>query len=185
MIFFTTMAAAIGLEFAQVFLQPDQPVARGGILLFLEGLTLDLELDDPAVQRLDFLRLAIDLHAQAAGGLVHQVDGLVGQEALGDVAVTERGGGDQRAISDAYAVVDLVLLLQAAQDRDRVLDRWLTDEHRLEAALKGGVLLGIFAILIECGGANAVEFAARQRRLQQVGGIHPIFLRQSACASRR
>ena len=89
------------------------------------------------------------------GRLVDQVDRLVGQEAVGDVAVRERGGGDQRAVLDAHAVVDLVALLQAAQDRDRVLHGGLADDHRLEAALERGVLLDVLAVLVERGGADA------------------------------
>ena len=64
----------------------------------------------------------VDLDAQAAGRLVDEVDRLVGQEAVGDVAVRERRRGHDRAVGDAHAVVHLVALLEAAQDRDRVLD---------------------------------------------------------------
>ena len=65
----------------------------------------------------------VDLHAQPRGGLVDQVDRLVRQEAVGDVAVREHRRGDDRArrvIRTPWC--DLVALLQAAQDRDRVLD---------------------------------------------------------------
>ena len=43
-----------------------------------------------AVELVELLGLGIDLHAQARRRLVHQVDGLVGQEAVGDVAVRQR-----------------------------------------------------------------------------------------------
>ena len=69
-------------------------------------------------------------------------------------------------------MVQLVLLLQAAQDRDRVLDRRLGDEDRLEAPGQRRVLLDVLAVFVERGRADAVQLAARQRRLQQVGGIH-------------
>ena len=59
-------------------------------------------------------------------GLVHEVDGLVGQEAVGDVAVGQRRPPLTMAPSVMlHAVVDLVLLLQAAQDGDGVLHRRL------------------------------------------------------------
>ncbi len=45
--------------------------------------------------------------AQRGAGFVDQIDGLVGQEAVGDVAVREHGGGDDGGILDAHAVVDL------------------------------------------------------------------------------
>ena len=62
--------------------------ATGGLVgLLLQGLALDLELDQAAVDLVQALGLGIDGHAHAAAGLVDQVDGLVGQEAVGDVAV--------------------------------------------------------------------------------------------------
>ena len=73
-----------------------EPVLRRRVLLLLQRLALDLELDDPPVEILDLLGLGFDLHADAARRLVHQVDRLVGQEAVGDVAVAERRRGDDR-----------------------------------------------------------------------------------------
>ena len=75
------------LELRQLLLEPLQPVARGLVALLLERFPLDLELDDAPVELVERLGLAVDLHAHAARRLVHQVDRLVGQEAVGDVAV--------------------------------------------------------------------------------------------------
>jgi hypothetical protein len=80
----------------------------------------------------------VDLHPQPRGGLVDQVDGLVGQLAPGDVAVRESGRGDQRGVLDLDLVVGLVALLEPAQDRDGVLDARLADEDLLEAPLQRG-----------------------------------------------
>jgi hypothetical protein len=55
---------------------------------------------------LEFLGM-IRFRCAISRGLVHEVDGLVGQEAVGDVAVREDGGGDERGVLDAHAVVDL------------------------------------------------------------------------------
>ena len=68
--------------------------------------------------------------------------------------------------------MDLVALLDAAEDGDRVLDRRLADEDRLEPPLEGGVLLDVLAVLVERGGADAAQLAAGQGRLEQVGGVH-------------
>ncbi len=43
---------------------------------------------------------------------------------------------------------------------------------RLEAPRQRRVLLDMLAIFVERGGADAMQLAARQRRLQQVGGVH-------------
>ena len=104
--------------------------------------------------------------------LVDQVDRLVGQEAVGDVAVRQHRRRHQRGVLDAHAVVHLVALAQPAQDRDGVLDRRLVDQHRLEAALERGVLLDVLAVLVERGRADAVQLAAGQHRLEQVAGVH-------------
>ena len=68
--------------------------------------------------------------------------------------------------------MDLVALAQAAQDRDRVLDRGLVDEDRLEAPLQRGVLLDVLAVLVERRRADGVQLAAGEHRLEQVGGVH-------------
>ena len=68
--------------------------------------------------------------------------------------------------------MDLVALAQAAQDRDRLLDRRLVDEDRLEAPLERGVLLDVLAVLVERRRADRVELAAGEHRLEQVRGVH-------------
>ena len=104
--------------------------------------------------------------------LVDQVDRLVGQEPPGHVAVRQDRGGDQRRVLDPDAVVDLVALLQPAQDRDRVLDARLVDEHRLEPPLERRILLDVLAVLVERRRADRAELAAREHRLQHVAGVH-------------
>ncbi len=66
---------------------------------------------------------------------------------------------------------NLVFLLQAAQDGDGRLHRRLVHQHFLEAALERGILLDVLAVFVERGRADAVQLAARQRRLQHVAGI--------------
>ncbi len=68
--------------------------------------------------------------------------------------------------------MDLVALAQAAQDRDRVLDRRLADIDRLEAPLEGRVLLDVLSVLVQGGRADRVQLAAREHRLQHVRGVN-------------
>ena len=157
------------LQFAFEILQP---VLGAGIALFLERLLLDLQPHDFAVDRIELFRLGIDLHLQPRRGLVDQIDRLVGQEPVGDVAVRQSCGGDDCRVADAHAVVLLVFVFQAAQDRDGVLDRRLGNEYRLEAPRQRGVLFDMLLVFVERGGADAMQLAARQRRLEQVGGVH-------------
>ena len=54
-------------------------------------------------------------------------------------------------------------------------DARLADEHRREPALERGVLLDVLAVLVERRRADAAELAAREHRLQQVGGVDGAF----------
>jgi len=68
--------------------------------------------------------------------------------------------------------VDLVALAQAAEDGDRVLDRRLFDDDRLEAPFESGVLLDVLAVLVQRGGADAVKLAAGEHGLEEIAGVH-------------
>ncbi len=99
------------------------------------------------------------------GGLVDEIDRLVGQETIGDEAGRELRGRLDRLFVDDDVVVTRVALAQAAQDLDRFVDARLFDHDRLEAALERGVGLDVLAILVERRGADALQIAARQLRL--------------------
>ena len=161
-----------------------------GGLLFQECLLLVAEaagflelllLDGALLGFLHVVELALDLaqvgrrlhalDAQARAGLVDQVDRLVRQVAVGDVAVGEVGGRDQRLVGDRDPVVRLVLVADALEDLDRVGERGLVDLDRLEAALEGGVLLDVLAVLVERRCADRLQLATGEHRLQDRGGV--------------
>jgi hypothetical protein len=52
------------------------------------------------------------------------------------------------------------------------LPRRLVHQHLLEAALQRGILLDVLAVFVQRGRADAVQLAARQRRLEHVAGVH-------------
>ena len=52
-----------------------------------------------------------------------------------------------------------------------VLDRRLAHVDLLEAALERGVLLDVLAVLVERGGADHAQLAAREHRLDHVAGV--------------
>ena len=96
---------------------------------------------------------------------------LSGQEAVGDVAVREVRRRDERLVGDRDLVVLLVAVAQALQDLDRVGERGLLDLDRLEAALEGGVLLEVLAVLVEGRRADRLQLAAGEHRLQDRGRV--------------
>ena len=66
----------------------------------------------------------------------------------------------------------LVPVLQPAQNRDRVLDARFVDIDRLEAPGERRVLLDVLLVFVERRRPDAMQLAARQRRLEQVRGVH-------------
>ena len=150
-----------------------QALPRVRVGLLLAGPALDLQLDHLAPHVVDLRGHAS--RSRCAGGCAASSTrsmALSGQEAVGDVAVGEGGGGHQGGVLDAHAVVHLVALLEAAQDADGVVHGGLAHHHRLEAPLQGRVLLDVLAVLVQRGGADAVQLAARQRRLEHVARVH-------------
>ena len=71
-----------------------------------------------------------------------------------------------------HAVEDLVLLLEATQDRDGVLDGRLAHHNGLETTRERRVLLDVLAVFVERGRADRVQVATGECRLQDVAGVH-------------
>ena len=164
------------LELGEFLLEPLQPFVGRRIVLLLERFALDLELDDATVELVDLFGLGIHFHAPPTGGLIDEIDGLVGQESVRDVAVRQCRGGDDRTVGDANTVMKLVLLLQPAQDGNGVLDGRFRDEYGLETTGQRTVLLDMLAIFIECGGTDTMQLATRQSWFS-TGWTHPPRLR--------
>ena len=138
--------------------------------LFLRLGRFDVGFDRSGVRRRD--------HAADPGArpcFIHHVDRLVRQESPGDVPV----GEPDRRFERAGAVFDMVVLfvglLESVEDFDRILDARRIDHHRLEAPLQRRVLFDPLAVFVEGGRADALQFAARQRGLDDVGRIHRAF----------
>ena len=118
---------------------------------------------------LDLLEVRRGLHAldaQAGAGLVDEVDGLVREVAVRDVALGQVGRGHEGLVGDGDPVVGLVAVPQALQDLDGVGHRRLLHLHRLEAPLEGGVLLQVLAVLVQRGGADGLQLTPGQHRLE-------------------
>jgi hypothetical protein len=93
---------------------------------------------------------------QAASRLVDEVDGLVGQEPVRQVAVGQVGRSDQRLVGDGDRVVRLVAVAQALQDVDGQRHRRLVHLDRLETPLERRVLLEVLAVLVDRGGSHGL-----------------------------
>ena len=146
---------------------------RGGLeVLAVDGAFLAAaHVGDLVVELAQVRRRGHPADAQPGAGLVDQVDRLVRQEPVGDVAVGQRRRRDQRLVGDRHAVVRLVAVAQALEHLDGVRDRGLGDLDRLEPALERGVLLEVLAVLVERGGADGLQLTAGQHRLEDAGRV--------------
>ena len=97
--------------------------------------------------------------------LVDEVDGLIGQEAIGDVALGQQHCLTQDALRDFDAMILLVVVGDALQNLERILHIRLVDRDRLEAALKRGVLFDVLAVFGEGRRADDLNFPAGERGL--------------------
>ena len=143
-----------------------------GVVLSLDGLALYLQLLQLAVYLVQLLGHGVSLHPELGGGLIHQVYGLVGQEAVADVPLGELHGGDAGIVLYPHLVVVLVTLLQSAEYGDGRQLVGLVHHDGLEASLQGLVLLEVLLVLVERGGSDGPQLAAGQGRLQYVGCVH-------------
>ncbi len=71
--------------------------------------------------------------------------------------------------------MQFVFFLEPTQDRNRIFDRRLADEHGLETPRQRGILLDIFAVFVEGRRADAMQCTAGERGFEQVAGIHRAF----------
>src|SRR5690606_13082649 len=127
-------------------------------------LDLLLEVDD-VLRDLDVREV------DARAGLVHHVDGLVREVAVGDVALGELHREVEGLLAEADVVVLLVAVLDVVQDLAGLVRGGGLDEDLLEAPVERAVLLDELAVLVERGGADALDLAARQGRLEHVARV--------------
>src|SRR5690606_16368346 len=169
------LLAPLALLFFLLLLELLGLVAQLGCALVVGGLhgfvlvhreALDLGLDVGEIRR-----LAHALDAYPRAGLVDHIDRLVRLHAAGDVPAGEIHRRFDGFVGDANPVMLLVAAAQTLEDLDGLLGGGRIDGDALEAAGQGGVLLDVLAVLIEGGGADALDLAAGQRGLEHVGRV--------------
>ena len=109
-----------------------------------------------------------------AGGVEH-ADRLVRQLAAGDVAVRQLHRIDDGRVHDLHAVMLFQLAGDAAQHLHGGGLVRLLDLDQLEAPGQRRVLLEVFLVFQPGGGRQGAQLAARQGRLEQVGGVAAAF----------
>ncbi len=65
----------------------------------------------------------------------------------------------------------LIAVTQTLEYLHGLLDAGFAHKNRLEATLKGGILLDVFAILVESGRPDGLQFPSGERRLDDAGRV--------------
>ena len=142
------------------------------ISLLLQGRFLDLQLHNLTPELIQLRRHGIQLRLNQSAGFIHQVNGLIRQETVGDITVGEGSGSYEGGVRDFHTVKYLITLFQTTQDRNGIFHRRLIHHNRLETTLQRRILLNVLTVLIQSGRADAVQLATGQHRLQHIAGIH-------------
>ena len=149
----------IGVFFLQAvdfFVYQFQTFFAGLVAFFGNVHFFHYELDDATVEFVHLLGFAVQLHFDAAGGFVNQINRFVGQEAVGDVAVAQFRCGNDGRVGDVDAVVDFVTLLQTTQDGDGVFHARLANQYFLEAAFECRIFLDVLTVFVQSSRTDTV-----------------------------
>ena len=130
------------------------------VALFSECRLFDLELNYLSSDLVELGRHRVHLGLDKCARLVDEVDSLVGEETVGDIAVGEGSRGNKRLVVDLHTVVDLVTFLKASENGDRVLYRGFIDGNGLETTLKRRILFDILSVFVKCRSTYAVKLTA-------------------------
>ena len=120
------------------------------------------------------------LHPQPCRPLVDEVDGLVGQEPVGQIPAGQLHRRRQRPVGDGQSVVLLVLPPQALQNVQRLLRGGLRHPDGLEPPLQRRVLFDILAVLLQRGGPHHLDLPPAQSGLEDVGRVDGALRRTGA-----
>ena len=143
------------------------------VILGVDGVFLLLaQLGGLLIEQLDFRGCGHALDAQTCARLVNQVDSLIRQEAVRDVACRKVHGSLNGLVGNGDAVVRLVLIAHTLEDLHGKLLRGLLNLNRLEAALQSGVLLNVLAVLVQGGCTDGLQFASSQHGLEDGGSVN-------------
>ena len=109
------------------------------------------------------------MHARSR--LVHHVDGLVGKVPVGNIAVAQTHGRDDRLVGVPHAVMLFVFVLDILQDLDRLIDGSRVHHDLLEPAVERAVFFDVLTVFVQRCSADALEFSARESRLEHIRRI--------------
>ena len=112
-------------------------------------------------------------------GFVQSIDGFVGQRTIADVSFGQRNTSLNRLRSVGHIVVIFISLLDVIEDLQSIFRRGRLKLYFLKTAIQCTVFLDALPKFVDGRGADALHFATRQSRFQNIGGIQT-----TGCTSR-
>ena len=114
-------------------------------------------------------------------GFIQQINGLVWQEAILDVAVWKNSRRFDGPVCIVNVVVVFVFFLDAFEDGDGFFNRWLIDLNGLHPTFQGRIFFND-AVFIEGSSTDQLEFTTRQGWFEDISSVHIAFASRS-CAN--
>ena len=111
-------------------------------------------------------------HLLRRASLVDDIDRLVRQMQVLQVTSGQRHRRRQRLVVVLNAVMRLVVKPQSFENLERFVFGWLEDVDLLESARQRAVAIERLLHVVEGRRTDASQLPARQRRLEQIPGIH-------------
>ena len=108
---------------------------------------------------------------QSGAGGVQHAHRFVGKLAIRQIAVGEADGRGQPFLENAHFVVAFQYGGDAAEHHAALLLAWLLHFDDLKPAGERRVFFEVLLVFAPGGGRDAAQFPARQRRLEQIGGV--------------
>ena len=153
------------VKLSQLLLEVRQAVLAQAVSFLFEGCLFYLHLHDFPGHFIQLSRHGIHLSLNHGAGFIHQVNGLIRQETVGNIPVGQCGRADQCRVCYLHPMEYLIALLKPPQYGYGILYRWFVYHHRLEPSLQRRILFYILAVLIEGCGSDTVEFSPGQHGL--------------------
>ena len=111
------------------------------------------------------------MEPNSSAGFVDDVDRLVWKTAIGDITFGEFDRSSERVVRNSNVMVLLITTAESFENLKRFRSRRRIDRHRLETTFKGVIFFDVLSIFVKGSRADDLEFAARERRLDDIGGV--------------
>ena len=139
--------------------QPGRPLevlfVHRGFLFLSQPLDLFLQIFQIRRRRKGF-------QPYSGGRFIDQVDGLVRQVTVGDIAGGKRHRRLNGFVGDLHLVMGFVFIPQSPENQHRFLRRGFPHHNRLKAPLQSRVLFDVLAVFVDGGGADDLQFPPGQ-----------------------